>query len=212
MENSKFQGVKMKINEKHNIKKEQFLQALFDNLSQRLNTTIASRVVDDAAVSDFALLLDQIDTLNPLKWPTSVKVPWYDGESKLRKFVKRFGLGWEETLPEFREYVRSKGKSVPNRIIEIKRVINAIPVTSADCERGFSAMNLIMTSSRNRLTIAHTSNLMFVKLVGPPISQFDPVPYVTQWLRTHRSATDTRIKIASAPKHSEQYNFLWNIF
>nr|CAD7417610.1 unnamed protein product [Timema poppensis] len=69
-----------------------------------------------------------------------------------------------------------------------------LSLVSSECERGLITMNLIVMDTRSRLLIGHASNLMFIKLHGPPIEQWKPDNYVRKWLRNHRSATDTQIK------------------
>ncbi|KAF3833308.1 hypothetical protein F7725_026973 [Dissostichus mawsoni] len=49
--------------------------------------------------------------------------------------------------------------------------------TSAECERGFSAVNNTDNQSRNRLREESLSLLLFVDLNGPPLNKFDPVPF-----------------------------------
>jgi len=43
-------------------------------------------------------------------------------------------------------------------------------------------MNDIVREKRNRLKINTVSSLMFVKLNGPDLAEFDPMPYVKSWL------------------------------
>ena len=47
-----------------------------------------------------------------------------------------------------------------------------IPVATADCERGFSAMNRIKTSPRNRLKTKTLEQLMFISIEGPALELF----------------------------------------
>jgi hypothetical protein len=49
-------------------------------------------------------------------------------------------------------------------------------------------MNLTSTALRNRLTIKHTSNLLFIQLVGPEVNKWKPIRYVKSWLRKHLDA------------------------
>ena len=42
-----------------------------------------------------------------------------------------------------------------------------LPIATADCERGFSAMNRIKTTPRNRLKTTTLENLMFISIEGP---------------------------------------------
>lgn len=62
-------------------------------------------------------------------------------------------------------------------------------------------MNTIINDAKNRLTIDHTSSLIFLKLVGPPLSSFKP----EKRLRSHRTATDTRARVAV----SDCYSGIW---
>ena len=47
------------------------------------------------------------------------------------------------------------------------------PVATADCERGFSAMNRIKTVPRNRLKTNTLEQLMFISIEGPSADRFD---------------------------------------
>lgn len=70
-------------------------------------------------------------------------------------------------------------------------------------------MNLILTDIRNRLTVEHTSDLLFIALVGPPVNVFNPEPYIERWLVKHRDADDTRSRSAKLDKDSTRYEQLW---
>ena len=69
--------------------------------------------------------------------------------------------------------------------------VGAIAVSTAECERGYSCMNWTVFDTRNSLAIPTVSSLMFLKLVGPPLHQFQPLLYVKSWLAKGRhAATD----------------------
>ena len=69
--------------------------------------------------------------------------------------------------------------------------VEAIAVSTAECERGFSCMNWTVSDTRNSLAIPTVSSLMFLKLVGPPLHQFQPLLYGKRWLaKGHHAATD----------------------
>ena len=59
----------------------------------------------------------------------------------------------------------------------LARLALIIPVSSAPCEppceRGFSVQNALKTKVRNRLNPERLNRLMFIKLVGPDVDQFD---------------------------------------
>jgi hypothetical protein len=70
-----------------------------------------------------------------------------------------------------------------------------IPISSRECERRSSEMNLIVTPVRSSLLTKTTSAVMFIKIVGPPQSQFDPTKSVESWLLLgHHSTKDTKSK------------------
>ena len=66
-------------------------------------------------------------------------------------------------------------------------------------------MNLVFTSIRNCLLIERISNLMFVKLHGPPMDAWNPDKYA--WLRAHHTADDPMVrkrKIDETPESEKE--------
>jgi hypothetical protein len=67
----------------------------------------------------------------------------------------------------------------------IRKVIEsalALPVATADVERGFSILKHIAYDRRSRLTPAHLRNLLFLRINGPDQDQFDPIRYAKAWV------------------------------
>ncbi|ELT88776.1 hypothetical protein CAPTEDRAFT_216552 [Capitella teleta] len=60
----------------------------------------------------------------------------------------------------------AEGTTLPN-LRRIAHVAMVLPVSTADCERGFSAMKRIKTKQRNRLIDTTLNNLMMITLEGP---------------------------------------------
>ena len=56
-----------------------------------------------------------------------------------------------------------------------------IPIATADCEHGFSAMNRIKTSPRNWLKTKTLEQLMFISIEGPALEQFDFSAAAEKW-------------------------------
>ena len=56
-------------------------------------------------------------------------------------------------------------------------------MSSADCERGFSQMNLYHSSGRNRLIVESVNNLLMLGINGPPIRDWNAEKYVISWLK-----------------------------
>lgn len=57
-------------------------------------------------------------------------------------------------------------------------------------ERGFSALNFIITYLQTKLTIPHTLNLMIIPLNGRAVKDFNPEPHAAIWLKKHQSTDD----------------------
>ena len=57
----------------------------------------------------------------------------------------------------------------------------AIPITSADCERGFSTQNRIKRAHRSTVGIDRLNVLMRISMEGPPIDRFDFVQALAIW-------------------------------
>ena len=71
-------------------------------------------------------------------------------------------------------------------------IANTFFVSSADAERGFSLMNLIMTDIRNKLIIDATSILMMIRSINMPVSKLKTDELVKSWLTFHNSAGSSR--------------------
>ena len=109
------------------------------------------------------------------------------------------------TIIAFENFLDNGEKeSVPADLELLLNCIKVIPCGSAECERGFSAMNNILTNSKSRPLVQRVSNLIFIKLHGPPVNLWKPEEYVRKWLRNHRSATDARKKVAKANSKQEE--------
>ena len=63
-------------------------------------------------------------------------------------------------------------EAFPN-LCRLGELFLCLPPTSVDAERGFSSQNIIKTALRSNLTISNLNNLMYIKIEGPSIEQFD---------------------------------------
>ena len=71
----------------------------------------------------------------------------------------------------------------PN-ILKLLDIIYSIPLSSVECERGFSQQNLIKTDLRNKLTNDTLHMLMLVGLEGPDHRNFDYDKAVRMWFQS----------------------------
>ena len=74
--------------------------------------------------------------------------------------------------------VNRRFRSEYPRILDLFDVILTIPATSTACERGFSHMKLIKSEKRSSMKEESLSNSLMIKLEGPSIKEFDPLPAI----------------------------------
>lgn len=67
-------------------------------------------------------------------------------------------------------------------------VTDTLAGSTAECERGFSLMNTIISPIWNDLKIDNLPSLMFINLVGPPLDMWNPTKNVRKWVMTRTSA------------------------
>uniref|UniRef100_A0A8C8RJZ3 HAT C-terminal dimerisation domain-containing protein n=1 Tax=Pelusios castaneus TaxID=367368 RepID=A0A8C8RJZ3_9SAUR len=157
-----------------------FYKTLKESIEKRLLAN------EDAELAQWAHILDQ------KQWPENVTNHQITfGEMEIRKLSNRLQLNEREMIRGFREYLMEK--TYPETLLPLIRAIHTIPISSSECERGFSQMNLIITSTRASLMTKTVSSLLFIRLVGPPLTFFDPSKYVDSWLlRGRHSAVDSQ--------------------
>ncbi|CAH2312662.1 E3 SUMO- ligase KIAA1586-like [Pelobates cultripes] len=184
LEKGNFKGVTINpesTNGQVRINLPQFYQSLVDNLRSRLFALTASnRSAASSESGEFETLVSDIDILNSQRWPISVDSPWFEGEVKLEQLCKRFRLSYASICEGFRDYIDNGGAEIPENLKPVVTAVNSLSVTSGDCERGFSTMNLVMSPIRSGLGIERLSSLLFNSLIGPPVNLWDPLPYVTK--------------------------------
>jgi hypothetical protein len=85
---------------------------------------------------------------------------------------------------------------MPKELSQIWHILHTIDISFSECERGFSQMNQTVTPERSSLLVKTVAILLFIIIVGPPLTLFDPTNYVKTWLlRGHHSVLDTNSKI-----------------
>ena len=111
----------------------------------------------------------------------------------------------EGVVVAFRLFKAKGGRDPDDILVSLKSAIATIPVSTAECERAFSLTNTILTPKRNRMTFSNLSSLMFISIIGPPITQFQPRQYAKNWLkRGHHGATDN-ISVKRVDKNEQSY-------
>ena len=117
------------------------------------------------------------------------------GQDKIDYLQKHYGEGdnpdiGDECASEWESIKRLLGESSMREMISIlttdtslqslypnlsklASIAAIIPVSTAECERSFSAMKCIMTALRNRLKTTTLDCLMRVSIEGPSLSDFN---------------------------------------
>uniref|UniRef100_A0A671K3M9 DUF4371 domain-containing protein n=1 Tax=Sinocyclocheilus anshuiensis TaxID=1608454 RepID=A0A671K3M9_9TELE len=108
-------------------------------------------------------ILKDLSILDISRWPSEPGIRY--GEAEIHRLCACFNLCTDQNC------------------------MQTFPVSTAECKRGFSLMNTILTNKRSVLLV---SNLMMINLNGPPNSLFNPEKYVQSWARHHRTANDPR--------------------
>lgn len=209
--NKSFMGIKL-----YEKTKEQPINPVefYHSLSQAIEKRLLNG--EDAALANSARILDTGT------WPKGIKDNTF-GEKDVASLAVRFQLNKREAIKAFREYVYDNCKNFggscenktryPTNLLPLTITIKTIPVSSSECERGFSQMNLIITDGRASLLTKTVSSLLFLKLNGPPLTRCDPLKYVESWLlRGGHTAMDTNSKERErGGTYNENFSKLWTI-
>ncbi|XP_037540253.1 E3 SUMO-protein ligase KIAA1586-like [Nematolebias whitei] len=187
----------------------QFFRSVAKNLEQRL-LSHSERLPDKSGYDDF---IEELQVLYPQHWPEDAGVLY--GQTEVESLCLRFNVDCPRAvIRAHREYVESGGKDIRDELKELLTAVDTIPISSAECERGLSQMNLICTPNRASLHTATISDLLFLNIVGPPLTKFNPIPYVKSWVaKGRRTATETRSKVRSREEKDEeaQLTAVWDI-
>jgi hypothetical protein len=127
------------------------------------------------------------------QWPEEIQNHLTFRETEIRNLSTRLRLNEREMIQGFREYLEEK--RILDKLFKLIHNLDMIPIYSSECERGFSQMNFIVTPFTSSLLTKTTSVVMFIKIVGLSLSQFNPTKFVESWLLLgHHSAIDTKSK------------------
>lgn len=178
------------------INRAQMLQCLVDSLRVRMLTIRSHRGESDVRADEGAVeyrkLIEDLSIIDPLNWPLNYDDMPSFGQQQIERLTARFSMDAKIVTLGFRAFRAVGGREYNSDIKPLIDAIESIPVSTAECERGFSCMNRVLTESRNRLDISTLSSLMFISILGPPIEKFNPAVYVSNWLnRGRHSAHDT---------------------
>ena len=147
---------------------------------------------DDVPVSTWETAkLPDFKILIPSEWPEGCTENY--GDDAVRRLCTRFHEDADILVPAMREFIETPDQ-FPKALVRLKALIETFSPSSAECERGFSTMNIVCTDLRNRLAVKNMSSCMFISINGPSLKDFKATKYARLWLSDHRGAFDTRIR------------------
>ncbi|WAR15188.1 DCA17-like protein [Mya arenaria] len=171
----------------------------------RLGPQYISRVVENVRdrFQDIPIV-DSMSVLVPSNIASSVSIAKY-GLVQFKCLVEHFKpfIGSPEMcLSEYSEYKRLVAKAYTTlgllditqvcmckfaskllNIVIILKCCAVVPMSSVQCERGFSTQNRIMTRLRTSLNNKNLDTLMRIREDGPPLNQFDFNRALLKWKR-----------------------------
>jgi len=131
------------------INRGQFFRSLAENMKNRLLTFQSSHAStsDNSDAVHYHTFVDQLKVLYPDNWPdelTASTSALY-GQDEITALAERFGVNARQSVQPFRDYLDNGGKRTPDDLKPLLLAVDTVPVCTAECERGFSQMNLIMS-------------------------------------------------------------------
>ena len=69
-------------------------------------------------------------------------------------------------------------------ILLLVQILLVLPISSANCERAFSAQKRIKSDVRSSLSTSRLSDLIRISTKGPELELFDPSTATTKWLKS----------------------------
>ncbi|RXM28054.1 hypothetical protein EOD39_10086 [Acipenser ruthenus] len=126
-------------------------------------------------------LFNKIKILIPSVWQRPL--PDFYGEDRVREL----NICFSGVKQEYRDFKEQPELHVQQILLKLTNAVDTLAVSNAECERGFSEINDIVTPLRKRLTIEHVSSQIFISLVGPPLNSWASTKYVKKWKkRSHK--------------------------
>ena len=120
------------------------------------------------------------------------------------------GRDWEKTLSTLDWSEINRLYSSYSNLLSLMDLVLTLPVSTAECERGFSWLKRTKTDWRSSLHTKSLNNLMCVALESPSIAEFDPTHPVELWSnkaitrRSIRYAEGTQRKSAQPSTSAEE--------
>lgn len=180
--------------------KAKFFQGLVDNLTARFTDT--GSVMHNATV----LQKDQ--------WPISAEKRILFGDREVVELCKSVKLSHDTAaiVHQYRLLKNGKAFEAGAQLNELNQRLTVLPISSAECERGFSSMNSTHTAQRNALDISTVRDLLFVNLNGPPLKHFNAEKYASMWIKDGRHSASDKPSGRKAPDSDDNVQHHCKLF
>ena len=167
------------------------------------------------------------------KWPESKNALLEYGNKDIKRLLnwfnpmlQKFGCETDKVLAEWRKLkllVKSNFSAKPypelyqmlltkspykddhENLLHLVKIMLVLPISSANCERAFSAQKRIVTANRSSMAVTTASDLILISTEGPELSSFDPGKAVTKWKEdknrrpTYKESWDEEIVCTLSP-------------
>lgn len=195
------------------INRSQFIQSVIDKLDERMFTTSSNRNSDNSASRElYEKIIVDLSIIQKENWSAEqLNDPGF-GDEVIERLCNFFRVPCDPVIQGFREYVFSGGKNSKG-VHALFQAINLIAIQTAECERGFSAMNRILTPERASMSVRRLSHCLRLYTVGPPLSLFNPNEYVKSWLSKGGHLADDINSVGRKKKSYAEHEFfdLWKL-
>lgn len=162
---------------------DSFADFVIQNLHQRFSSTDDSSTLTSLTrLFNPALRLEEKDE-DIKNVSTYLKQECTEEMKSFLRFVeKKIENGHQtlQTTKDVAQYGAKHDEQYPSIATAARRLLIS-PVSTVDCERGFSRQNLIKTAIRNRITISNLENLMMISIEGPERKKFSFTRAFNKW-------------------------------
>ncbi|XP_006819807.1 uncharacterized protein LOC102805733 [Saccoglossus kowalevskii] len=178
-------------------KKDKFKSEVYSKYTAGVCTNLEDRFPDISLISAFSIF--DPSTVNGVgneeKVETLAEHYNLDAEQTSREYdlikVAMENTYHDKSYQDMMKIIITSYKDLTPNLYKLAAIALTIPVSTADCERGFSVVSRIKTKLRNRLSEKIIKILLFISTEGPDIQDFNFSAAAANWA----SAKERRIHI-----------------
>ncbi|XP_078590444.1 zinc finger protein 862-like [Branchiostoma floridae x Branchiostoma japonicum] len=181
---------------------EQFKKTIYEPFIDQIVTNLKERFPDTELLAAFTIFhpdeagYDQTQKLELLSKHYSSEVTSAEAVNReysvLTPALYQYKAQDKElsTNKVLRKVMQVHGDTMPN-LAKLAAAMAVLPVSTADCERGFSTMKRIKTQARNQLKESTLDNLLMISIEGPPADDYNFGAACDRWNARRRRRLNT---------------------